>query len=93
VLNNSAVVNNQECPFNFSGQQLWRNLLLTENVGKSRKLDEFHFWVLSPVENSFLWKENGKDVEAEIRNVLIPSRNSIFRRLELDKDFFRCLSH
>jgi hypothetical protein len=89
VFNNSAVVKNQGCPFKFSGQQIWRNLLLTENVAKSRKLDEFHFWVLSPVENSFLWKENGKDVEQAMRNVLTTFGNSIFRRMELDRDFFQ----
>lgn len=91
VFDNKAIESSLGCPFRFSGQQLWRNLLLAENVARNRKLDEFHFWVLSPAENSFLWKENGNSVETEIRNVLTPFGNSIFKSLELDKDFFQVL--
>lgn len=91
VFDNKAIENRGGCPFRFSGQQLWRNLLLAENVAMSRNLDEFSFWVLSPAENTFLWKENGKRVEEELRNVLTPFGNSIFRRLELDRDFFQVL--
>jgi hypothetical protein len=78
------------CPFRFSGQQLWRNMLLAENVANQRNLDEFHFWVLSPVENKMLW--NGKEeVEAVFRSILTPLGNSRFRRLDLDNDFFNLL--
>jgi hypothetical protein len=91
VFDYSDIVNNQGCPFRFSGQQFWRNLLLAENVARARNIDEFSFWVLSPAENSFLWKENGKSVETELRNVLTPFGKSIFRRLELNKDFFQVL--
>lgn len=79
VFDNKAIENSNGCPFRFSGQQLWRNLLLAETVARTRKLDEFSFWVLSPAENTFLWSENGKNVEAELRNVLTPFGNSIFR--------------
>lgn len=91
VFDHKAIIAIDGCPFRFSGQQLWRNLLLSENVALHRKLDEFHFWVLFPAENTYLWKENRKDVETEIRKVLTPSGNSIFRRLELDEDFFQIL--
>jgi hypothetical protein len=92
VFDNKKIKDNEECPFRFSGQQLWRNLLLAENVAKKRNLDEFAFWVLSPAENTFLWKEdNGTDVEADLRKVLTPSGNSLFRRFELDIDFFQVL--
>jgi hypothetical protein len=91
VFDNKAIENSNGCPFRFSIQQLWRNLLLAENVARARKLDEFFFWVLSPAENTFLWSENGKNVETELRNILTPFGNSIFRRLELDRDFFQVL--
>lgn len=91
VFDKNAVIYSNGCPFRFSGQQLWRNLLLAENVARARILDEFSFWVLSPAENTFLWSENGKSVEEELRNVLTPIGNRIFRRLELDSDFFQVL--
>jgi hypothetical protein len=91
VFNFDAVSNSLGCPFRFSGQQLWRNLLLAENVAKSRNLDEFSFWVISPAENTFLWDEKGKSVEEKLRKVLTPKGNSVFKRLELDRDFFHML--
>lgn len=91
VFNHEAIIAMDGCPFMFSGQQLWRNLLLAENVAKARTLDEFAFWVVAPVENTFLWNENERNVESELRKVLTPLGNRIFRRLELDRDFFQVL--
>ena len=39
------------CPFRFGLNQLWRNMILAEQVALSRHCDEFGFWVFSPREN------------------------------------------
>jgi hypothetical protein len=74
------------CPFRGSAQQLWRNLLLAEKVAKARRLDEFHFWVLAPAENTFLWEERGRNVEADLRTVLSDYGQTVFRRIDLRRD-------
>jgi hypothetical protein len=80
------------CPFRGSLNQLWRNLLLAERVATVRKLDEFHFWVLSPAQNKALWRETATgDVEQAFRSLLKPLGASAFRRLELDRDFVQVL--
>lgn len=81
------------CPFKGSLNQLWRNMLLAERVAEARKLDEFHFWVLSPVENTFLWQEQKEDVEAKFRAVLTEQRSAAYRRLELDNDVMTVLEN
>jgi len=91
VFDINAIAGSAGCPFRFSGQQLWRNLLLAEQVAKQRNLDEFSFWVLAPAENTFLWNEKSSNVESEIRKVLTPEGNSVFKSLQLNKDFFQVL--
>jgi hypothetical protein len=75
------------CPFSGSAQQLWRNVLLAEQVAAARALDEFHFFVLSPHENTFLWEEAGRDVESRFRGVLTALGDRALRRLDLRRDF------
>ena len=76
------------CPFRFSLQQLWRNLLLAENVSRARSLEEFQFWVLCPSQNTWLWQERGnKDVETELRKILTPLGNNVFSRKDIKTDF------
>jgi hypothetical protein len=72
------------CPFRGSGQQLWRNMLLAENVARARALDEFAFAVISPRENTQLWYEGRTDVEQEFRRVLTPFGSERFRRVALE---------
>ena len=86
VFDNSLVQNLNHCPFRFSGQQLWRNMVLAENVAKQRKLDEFQFWVVSPVENIYLWRSEKEDTESQFRSIMTSKGNNCFRRLELKKD-------
>lgn len=74
------------CPFRYSLNQLWRNMLLAENVAKVRKLDEFHFWVIYPKENTFLWENHEENVEESFRGILTEKGKTAFRKLELDKD-------
>lgn len=88
VFNMQAIQSADHCPFRFSGQQLWRNLLLAENVARVRGLDEFQFWVLSPSQNTWLWKDRDtNDVEAAIRKILTPKGNAIFARKDIKTDF------
>jgi hypothetical protein len=86
VFDGKAVSLATGCPFRGSGQQLWRNLLLAEEVARARGLDEFHFWVLAPVENTFLWDDHGRDVEADLRSVLTGFGQTVFRRIDLGRD-------
>jgi hypothetical protein len=81
------VVNSNACPFRFSMQQLWRNMLLAEKVKKSRNLDEFHFWVISPLENTYLWNNFNEEVYASFTNLLSPSGRKAFREIHLHKFF------
>jgi hypothetical protein len=86
VLDGEAVTRASGCPFRGSGQQLWRNLLLAEKIAKVRGLDEFHFHVLAPVENTFLWEEGGHDVGADFSSVLTALGQTVFQRIELRRD-------
>jgi PD-(D/E)XK nuclease superfamily len=93
LTNNSSVFNKDKiqqqntCPFRFSLNQLWRNMLLAEKVAEYRKLDEFHFWVVSPKENTFLWNNHRLNNETALREILTNKGNERFKSLELDKDF------
>lgn len=86
ALNADAVKQQPGCPFKGSLNQLWRNLLLAERVAGARQLDAFHFWVLSPAQNTFLWKESEGDVFQRMQELLTPFGKPLFRKLELDKD-------
>lgn len=73
------------CPFRYGANQLWRNLLLSENVAAARNCDEFAFWVFSPKANDdFLWKEGAEDVEQKLRFILTPSGNDRFKKVHLE---------
>lgn len=88
VFNLQSIKEAEYCPFRFSLQQLWRNLLLAENVAKVRNLDEFHFWVVCPSQNKWLWHQHGSDdVESELRSILTPLANKVFSRQDIKKDF------
>ncbi len=60
----------ERCPFRGSTQQLWRNLLLAENVARQRGLQRFDFWVVSPTGNHALWQEHGRLVDDDVRVLL-----------------------
>jgi hypothetical protein len=87
ALDGKAIRSSPACPFRFSAQQLWRNMLLAEKVCEARKLDDFAFWVLSPRDNVVLWQESTTDVEAEFRRVLTPFGNERFRRVTMEDVF------
>lgn len=72
------------CPFRFGLNQLWRNMILAEQVALSRRCDEFSFWVFSPIENdNFLWK-NGT-TEKQFREILTQQGNNHFKKVHLEK--------
>lgn len=76
------------CPFRYSLQQLWRNMLLAQNVKEIRGLDEFFFWVLYPEQNKALWNQKGKtSVEDCFRKKITLAGDKCFARKELKKDF------
>ncbi len=79
------------CPFRFSLNQLWRNMLLAEKVAKARHLDEFGFWVINPKENSFALQNSGENVKDEFLNILSDKGKSLFKVLELDNDVVKPL--
>ncbi len=72
------------CPFRTGLNQLWRNMLLAEQVAKARECHEFRFWVFSPDQNEkYLWK-NGK-IERDFRETLNEFGNSCFRLISLGR--------
>lgn len=88
VIDSEKVKSSSTCPFRFGNNQLWRNMLLAEQVAISRGCDEFAFWVFSPKENdAFLWKGNKADVEKNFRSILIPKGNTQFRKVHLEEVF------
>ena len=72
------------CPFASSGQQLWRNMLLAENVARQRSLQQFGFWVISPRRNETLWADGTGDVYANFARLIRPRERGRFRRLETE---------
>jgi len=74
----------QACPFRFSLNQLWRNILLAESVKKARDLDDCHFWVLAPDGNDKLWDNHKEDVEERLRSILTSKGQEKFRKLTLE---------
>ena len=74
------------CPFRFGLNQLWRNMILAEQVALSRQCDEFGFWVFSPSENDhYLWK-NGV-TEKQFREILTQQGNDHFKKVHLENIF------
>jgi hypothetical protein len=72
------------CPFSGSGQQLWRNVLLAENVARERHLEQFAFWVIAPRDNDALWRGDGGDIFEEFGALLTASARQTFRRLQTE---------
>lgn len=93
VFDNVKIQSQNYCPFRFSLNQLWRNMLLAEKVAEVRELDEFHFWVISPKENTFLWENRKQNNEIAFREILTNKGNERFKSLELDKDFISILEN
>ncbi|MGV9013534.1 MAG: PGN_0703 family putative restriction endonuclease [Flavobacteriales bacterium] len=91
VLDADAVRALPSCPFKGSQNQLWRNMLLAERVAAARNLEEFHFWVLAPVQNTYLWQEHGGHVAERFRDILTADGKAAFRQLELDTDVMQFL--
>jgi len=86
VIDIKKVQSSQACPFRFGLNQLWRNMILAEQVSISRKCNEFGFWVFSPVENDkYLWK-NG-NTERQFRDILTQKGNAHFNKFHLEKIF------
>jgi len=83
VINGSKIKSEEACPFRFGLNQLWRNMLLAEQVATARHCDEFGFWVFSPTENrSFLW--NGDETENNFRKILTEQGNKHFQSITLE---------
>lgn len=71
------------CPFRYGLNQLWRNMLLAEQVAFARGCDEFAFWVFSSAENDkYLWK-NGI-TESQFREILTEQGNKSFKKIHLE---------
>ncbi len=74
------------CPFRFGLNQLWRNMLLAEQVAKARNCDEFSFWIFSPKGNDdFLWKKG--ETEKQFREILTIQGNEHFQKVYLERVF------
>lgn len=88
VINGQKVKSLSACPFRFGLNQLWRNMMLAEQVALSRKCDEFGFWVFSPIENdNYLWK-NGA-TEKQFREILTQEGNDHFKKIHVEYIFDR----
>jgi hypothetical protein len=88
VIDSEKVKSSSCCPFRFGNNQLWRNMLLAEQIAISRGCDEFAFWVFSPKENdAFLWKENNTDVKENFRSTLTQKGKEQFRIVHLEEVF------
>lgn len=71
------------CPFRFGLNQLWRNILLAEQVASARQCDEFGFWVFSPIPNDkYLWKQG--ETEKQFRSILTEQGNRHFKKVHLE---------
>jgi hypothetical protein len=86
VFDSSKIKALPACPFRFGLNQLWRNMLLAEQVSSARQCDEFGFWVFSSRNNDkYLWKQ-GK-TEKLFRNVLTESGNKKFKKVYIEAIF------
>lgn len=83
VIDGEKIKSMPACPFRFGLNQLWRNMILAEQVAMSRHCDEFGFWVFSPIENDhYLWK-NGAN-EKQFREILTQEGNNHFKKVHLE---------
>jgi len=89
VLDHKIILESPSCPFIFSLNQLWRNMLLAEKVAKINEIDEFHFWVLCPEKNLALWSNNAENIYTDFRNILTEKGKLAFRKLDIENDFVK----
>lgn len=83
VIDKEKIKSMSACPFRFGLNQLWRNMLLSEQVASSRNCDEFGFWVFSPKENDkYLW--NMGETEKQFREILTEQGNKSFKKVYLE---------
>jgi hypothetical protein len=89
VINGEKIKSLLCCPFRFGLNQLWRNMLLAEQVASSRQCDEFGFWVFSPKENDkYLWKtDKTEKTETQFREILTEQGNKHFQKIHLETIF------
>lgn len=91
VFDLTAIRKLSSCPYRFSLNQLWRNMLLAEKVSFVRDLDEFHFWILYPAQNTYLMNDNNQSVETLFRDILTQQGKDCFKLLHLDSEFVQPL--
>jgi hypothetical protein len=72
------------CPFSGSAQQLWRNMLLAEQVARHRGLQHFGLWIIAPKANRTLWAENGRDVFNDFARLLRSGEEGRFQRFNTE---------
>lgn len=83
VIDGEKIKSMSACPFNFGLNQLWRNMILAEQVAFSRNCDEFGFWVFSPIQNdNYLWKN--EETEKQFREILTQQGNQHFKKVHLE---------
>lgn len=83
VFDTEKIAHSYGCPFRRGLNQLWRNMLLAEQVALARNCNEFGLWVFSARENDqFLWK-NG-ETESQFRGVLNEKGSRRFKRFHLE---------
>lgn len=83
VIDGEKIKSMSACPFSFGLNQLWRNMILAEQVALTRHCDEFCFWVFSPIENdNYLWKN--EETEKQFREILTPQGNKHFKKVHLE---------
>lgn len=83
VIDGEKIKKSVACPFRFGLNQLWRNMLLVEQVASARNCNEFGFFVFSPSENNkYLWSE-GK-TESLFREILTEKGNKNFKSVTLE---------
>ncbi len=83
VISADKIKSSLGCPFRFGLNQLWRNMILAEQVSLARNCDEFGFWVFSPKGNDdYLWRNN--QTEREFREVLTELGQNHFKKIYLE---------
>ncbi len=71
-----------ECPFRYSLQQLWRNMLLAQELERKRIVDKAYFAVIYHLHNKALWNystPHGKVEAFEYFSSLLKDKDRFFR--------------
>ncbi|MBI5476550.1 MAG: hypothetical protein HY964_07410 [Ignavibacteriales bacterium] len=80
--NVKSLKSQKSCPFEYSLNQLWRNMLLAYQTSKANEYDEYLFGVISLQGNEVLWKVKKENTEEKFRKLL--KDKSIFIRWNLE---------